>query len=232
MSKSGSRGRSSGGNGKVKEMAMMPAETVAKLNTVLSGIIDRPQPPSRPDVVRLDELQRELDQAKQLEDPVARMAAVTRGYDNWRRGYDRYLGTVNPIPTINFIPPPSLSSTPVTTTPASSRTASPTPKIEEKTEIKTEDEDEEEEEEEMSEVEEPAVEEEPEPAVRTATFDCPQCEKTFASQGALTRHVRQAHELWMGKASTPLGLKRLKTEPEPGDQTGKGIVFYPASSRR
>ena len=92
-----------------------------------------------------------------------------------------------------------------------------------------EEEKEDEEGEEMTEMESDEPVEEPEPAV---TFDCPKCGKKFASQGPLTRHVRQAHELWMGKASTPVGLERLKTEPKPGDQTGKGIVFYPASSRR
>ena len=226
MPKSGSRSRSTGGNGKVKKMAIVPEETVAKLNTVLSGLIARPQPPSRPEVVRLDELQRELDHAKQLEDPVARMAAVTRGYDNWRREYNKFLGGVNPAPTTSFIP--SLPS--VSTTVSSSFSSRPTSPTSSKSDTKEEDETEDEEATETV-SDGGSFKQEDKPLKLDLNFVCPDCGRQFKSQGGLTRHAKKKHKMWMGQAATPEGLQRMKTETDTA-KNGKGIVFYPASSRR
>ena len=191
----------------------MPEDTVSKLNAVLSGLIARPQPPSRPDIVRLDELQKELDHAKQLQDPVARMAAITQGYDNWRREYDKFLGSVNPTPTASFIPP-----LPPKSPPPGSGSASQT--------------DENASDEETTEAESDAGSYTQEDKIKLEPrFTCPECLKNFGSQSARTRHAKSKHGIWLGKGSTPQGLQRLKTETG-GAKTGRGIVFYPASSRR
>ena len=198
-------------------MALMPEDTVSKLNTVLSGLIARPQPPSRPDVVRLDELQNELDRAKQLQDPVARMAAVTQGYDNWRREYDKFLGSVNPTPTSSFIPPPPPLSPP----PGSGSASQTDENISDEETIEAE-----------SDAGSYTQEQRKEDEIKLEpSFTCPECLKNFRSQSARTRHARSKHGIWLGKGSTPQGLQRLKTETG-GAKTGRGIVFYPASSRR
>ena len=216
MSKSGSRGRSSGGNGKVKKMAIVPEETVAKLNTVLSGLIARPQPPSQPDIIRLDELQRDLDHAKQLEDPVARMAAVSQGYENWRREYDKFLGRA---PTGSFIPPVKVTPTPLAT-PVSSRPASPTPSKEKKEDKKTTD----------TGSSAGSSKEEGKPFKLDLRIACPECSRIFGSKGALTRHAHAKHGIWLGKAG---GLRSRRTRPVfDGAKKTKGLVFYPASTKR
>ena len=204
-------------------MVLMPEGTVSKLNTVLSGLIARPQPPSRPDVVRLDQLQKELDHAKQVQDPVARMAAVTQGYDNWRREYDKFLGSVNPTPTASFIPPPPLSPPPLS--PPGSRPSSP---YEEKTGDDAYDDDDDDT---YTDAEEKEDEEDEEIKVEPPSFTCPECQQVFKSKSGLTRHAKQ-HKIWLGKGETPPGLQRLKNEAGDEAKTGQGIVFYPASSRQ
>ena len=137
------------------------------------------------------------------------MAAVTQGYDNWRREYNKFLGSVNPTPTASLSPPGS----------------SPSSLYDEKTDADDDDDDDDETYTDAQEDEEEAKEEEIK--VEPPSFTCPECHNVFKSQNGLTNHANRMHGIWVGKAAKP---KKERTDD--GAKTGRGIVFYSASSRR
>ena len=55
-------------------------------------------------------------------------------------------------------------------------------------------------------------------------YRCSECHKDFKNQGALTRHWRDTH--------SELGATPRPTTSKTKKQTGSGIIFYPASSKR
>lgn len=223
----------------------MPEDTLSKLNAVLSRQLERPMPPSRPETVRLDALEKELQQAKQIQDPMLHQAAVAKVHDSWKREYDKFLAETTapaptpPAPTPIFIPPPPLSPTP---------TPSHSP-------VKT-----------YSQAALSPVQYE---LSKPSTYSCSRCGKTFKTKSWQTKHLLQVHGLWQGVSATPKGSKRLPEEKveEPNlsddselgepeyleelsddeseeieaeyknylkkEKRGKGIkIFFPASSRR
>lgn len=228
-----SKPRSGGSESRVKKMSLIPTETVSKLDALLSRQLAKPRTPTNPAVDRYDTVTKALESAIQSGDPVA----IQLANQNWQREYNKFKETLYSGPVTTSMPTTTRSTSPPTPPPT------PTPS-----------DDDEEDEEERAARERVAMER----AVRdlyhiepvttpsspvtpimsppkvakdksgkvTVRYRCSECDRDFGNQGALTRHFREKHP----GGETP--RSKIPIISKTKEQTGSGIIFYPASSKR
>ena len=235
-----SKPRSRGSESRVKKMSLIPTETVSKLDALLSRQLAKPEPPTNPAVDRYDTVTKDLESAIQSGDPVA----IQLANQNWQREYNKFKETLYSRPVTTSMPTTTRSTSPPPSPPP---TPTPTPII-------SDDDEEDEEERAAREAEEkeraakdpyhtpptsvesvatpssPATPMSPPKVVKDKSgkvalrYRCSECHKYFRNQGALTRHWRDKH--------SELGETPRASSSKTKKQTGSGIIFYPASSKR
>ena len=220
----------------MKNFGLLPENSLEKLNKVLDGILARPQEPSTPQTIKLDQLTQELDHLRQSNaDP----AFIAKKYEDWKRLYTEWLGTKN-VYNNSSVPSSNDEFQSQTTDDEEIEDWLTSRKLSTFKRPSFKDQ--------ADEIESTESDSEystiSEPTKQTKSHICPKCGKGFGNRSWLTKHLKTSHQLWQGMKSTPPGVTRFrkkankkvkkKTMPKPEKEmkTGKGIIFYPAASRR